>query len=596
MQESRIICMTNRADFSIPDLDEEYESVTSDLFEPDDAGEDNYSNENLEIDNLCVDSISQESDRDVEIACSRGFSHLTDINQIKENGTEFLVNNESTDSSQCYYTNPTPESTSSFSGDPLQSAVTSVPLDRVSDTTLENDKLKEVHITTVVERVIPASSADYSLESTPCSEEKLPCDEIPEFQSCGKNSIINIHHGSQTGVVDIISSSPQTKASAELVVKKRRCEQSICAVIEDDMINSSAISVSSEDSNFPESAPCLGGELLGDLASKSQTPSPDTVLKFDVNFQSFTEDASVNKGNDADQSETLNTNLQRIGDGISQAEAAEGSVAKKRRWVQIIASHKSNLQHTMTPSSKKNPKIEYSTCMRKHLRSASDKVLSHIKDISARRKSDGPLRKLHSGSKDSEACHSSTSSKPARLYTSHQGKKRYQHMAPELRRLYACPLTRDESKSPSKARKSSIDDKFSSSFPRSLHMKFPRDFTLPSKEELEKIFIMFGPLLHSRTKVFTYTGAAQVVFLHSASAYAAREYVKKRKVFGEANVRFWIDEHENYRKGTQVKLAPAVSSLNLRSCLKRPERDKEKRKVRFSLEHEPVSVCTKLES
>ncbi|RRT54640.1 hypothetical protein B296_00042044 [Ensete ventricosum] len=35
---------------------------------------------------------------------------------------------------------------------------------------------------------------------------------------------------------------------------------------------------------------------------------------------------------------------------------------------------------------------------------------------------------------------------------------------------------------------------------------------------------------------------------HQTDAAAAYRYVKKKRIFGEANVRFWFDVHENYRK------------------------------------------------
>lgn len=86
----------------------------------------------------------------------------------------------------------------------------------------------------------------------------------------------------------------------------------------------------------------------------------------------------------------------------------------------------------------------------------------------------------------------------------------------------------------------------------SLHMKFPKDFKLPSKEELVKKFSPFGTVDSLRTKISSYTGAAQVVFLHPTDAMAACQYAKKERVlFGEANIRFWLDPLEHKRRGTK---------------------------------------------
>jgi RNA recognition motif-containing protein len=94
----------------------------------------------------------------------------------------------------------------------------------------------------------------------------------------------------------------------------------------------------------------------------------------------------------------------------------------------------------------------------------------------------------------------------------------------------------------------------------SLHMKFPKDFELPSKEELIKKFSPFGTVDSPRTKISSCTGAAQVVFLHPTDAMAACQYAKKEKLlFGEANIRFWLDPLEHMRRGTKF----SVSSTSL---------------------------------
>ncbi|KAL4203449.1 hypothetical protein AMTRI_Chr01g127960 [Amborella trichopoda] len=147
-----------------------------------------------------------------------------------------------------------------------------------------------------------------------------------------------------------------------------------------------------------------------------------------------------------------------------------------------------------------------------------------------------------------------------------------------------------------------------------LHMKFPKNFDLPSKQELERKFMIFGPLDPLGTKVFFYTGSGQVVFQHQCHAEAAVLYAKKKGLFGEANVRIWLSqsvksaseakntlkaEHYCYRE----KGFPASSFFlkesnnyvhrlhvnavpNYKSCLKKPDslRQKERRgpfNVRF---------------
>ena len=89
------------------------------------------------------------------------------------------------------------------------------------------------------------------------------------------------------------------------------------------------------------------------------------------------------------------------------------------------------------------------------------------------------------------------------------------------------------------------------------------------------------------------TGAAQVVFLHPTDAVAAYKYAKKKRVmFGEANVRFWLDPLDHKRRGTKFSASsPSLTEtqMNLKSCLKISSplecRDKKKpHKVRFLME------------
>ncbi|KAG2671991.1 hypothetical protein I3760_13G017400 [Carya illinoinensis] len=104
----------------------------------------------------------------------------------------------------------------------------------------------------------------------------------------------------------------------------------------------------------------------------------------------------------------------------------------------------------------------------------------------------------------------------------------------------------------------------------SLHMKFPRLFKLPSKEELVKVFCPFGPVDTLKTRISSWTGAAQVVFSHPNDAVAAYQYAKEKiTLFGKANIRFWLDPLEHRRRGTKNSVpSPSMTgkSVNQKSC------------------------------
>ncbi|RDX72080.1 hypothetical protein CR513_48487, partial [Mucuna pruriens] len=130
--------------------------------------------------------------------------------------------------------------------------------------------------------------------------------------------------------------------------------------------------------------------------------------------------------------------------------------------------------------------------------------------------------------------------------------------------------------------------------PKSLYMKFPKNFNLPSKEQLMKKFSVFGSVDSSRTRVSFYTGSAQVTFLKQAEAVAAYQYAKTKVLFGEANVRFWLDPFEHKRRGFESSpQVPSSASKQigppLKSCLKnsnsfRQENRKKRCRVRFTIE------------
>ncbi|KAK9122555.1 hypothetical protein Sjap_012157 [Stephania japonica] len=176
-------------------------------------------------------------------------------------------------------------------------------------------------------------------------------------------------------------------------------------------------------------------------------------------------------------------------------------------------------------------------------------------EIASEDKPDGKSRPIQSSASDS--------------FADLQQDKR-QH---SLKRLYSSPLT---STSISSAYTNSQTSKTNihSECPTVLHMKFPKDFKLPSEEDLLKHFRQFGPLDHAKTKVFFYTGSAQVVFLHHLDAEAAYQFTKRKRTFyGRANVRFWIRPSENLAGVTKFPAPVSVSSMassasSLKTCLK----------------------------
>ncbi|KAH0470648.1 hypothetical protein IEQ34_000371 [Dendrobium chrysotoxum] len=142
------------------------------------------------------------------------------------------------------------------------------------------------------------------------------------------------------------------------------------------------------------------------------------------------------------------------------------------------------------------------------------------------------------------------------------------HLESNSKAFYISPLVRNGLRS-TKTRLKSLDDNSHRKSSVLLNMKFPMDYTLPTKEQLEKKFSVFGPLDHTRTKVFFYTGVGQVVFLHQADAVVAYKYLTRKKIFGQANVRFWFYKYENCGTGSSNLSGAVHSSLNLKSCLEK---------------------------
>ncbi|XP_057451620.1 uncharacterized protein LOC130743406 isoform X2 [Lotus japonicus] len=128
----------------------------------------------------------------------------------------------------------------------------------------------------------------------------------------------------------------------------------------------------------------------------------------------------------------------------------------------------------------------------------------------------------------------------------------------------------------------------------SLHMKFPKNFNLPTKELLIRKFSIFGSVDYLKTRVSYYTGSAQVAFFQQGDAVAAYRYAKKKVLFSDANVRFWLDPFDHKRIGFErFSLMPPSSSKPtgppLKSCLKksnslRQENKKKNQRVRFTIE------------
>ncbi|KAF6163881.1 hypothetical protein GIB67_024736 [Kingdonia uniflora] len=145
---------------------------------------------------------------------------------------------------------------------------------------------------------------------------------------------------------------------------------------------------------------------------------------------------------------------------------------------------------------------------------------------------------------------------------------------------------------------SSVNTDSNSGNPTTLHMKFPKDFKLPSKEELVKQFRPFGPLNYAKTRVFSYTGSAQVCFLNQLDTEAAYHVAKiKKKFFGRANVIYWLDRYEHSRKGTTSNVSVPAPVSSLKSCLRpsNPERTVKRKSnhVKFLQGNQVISLPAK---
>lgn len=121
---------------------------------------------------------------------------------------------------------------------------------------------------------------------------------------------------------------------------------------------------------------------------------------------------------------------------------------------------------------------------------------------------------------------------------------------------------------------------------KSLHMKFPKGYNLPSKEELVRKFRLFGPIDSLKTKIFNYTGSAQLVFFNQSDAMVAYQNAKRKKLLpGNPNVRYWLDPFESKRGGAKF-MAVKPLEPKPKSCLRNydslgTEGKRKHQKVRF---------------
>ncbi|XP_050231599.1 uncharacterized protein LOC126680510 [Mercurialis annua] len=115
-----------------------------------------------------------------------------------------------------------------------------------------------------------------------------------------------------------------------------------------------------------------------------------------------------------------------------------------------------------------------------------------------------------------------------------------------------------------------------------LHIKFPKDSNLPSKEDLIRKFSRFGKIDSHKTKICTRLRSAQVVFLSHLDAATAYQYAKRKKVlYGGGNVLFWLRPDE---KRSESKFR--VPSPSIKSCLKKSDKEDKRhaKRVKFIME------------
>ncbi|EHA8586553.1 putative Serine/threonine-protein kinase ATM [Cocos nucifera] len=508
--------MINRMDFSILDLDEEYESLLDNQLEavadrslPTEA--DICMDENFEMQNSSTGVSLEEVD--AETICKKSFSSARDVHQISAEETRFYENELSIDSSHC-----------------------------CADNILQ-------------ENILDFSGAVNVVQSGKC----LTCDDNP---------------------------------GTTLEKEKVKQQDDMSMHVEPECDDSAAILVSSVDGSLLQTVPAKESQLTIYLPNKHEVHSQDETLKLGFDVQSTSKVSLV--GSDASTSDT------KVFSSLDlPTRTACHSILKKRR-----------LNHPTTPDSSFKLKKMLDARAMKYLSYKSNETHSNDEVNVANNATEKALFLDHadsgtkslSGTKDclvhyeidKKGCCSLTLPRCKFKNKHHHQDGPDRPVISDLSkwtRYYSSPLMIDSSTLTSKVQKSSMSDGYCS-FPKSLHMKFPRGFNLPSKEQLEKKFLPFGPLDCSKTKLFFYTGAAQVVFLNQADADSAYRCVKNKNVFGHANVRFWFDEHENFRKGHETPdLSIPVDgylSLDHKSCLKGPEalHERDQKKVCAAKTHD----------
>ncbi|MCO5602622.1 hypothetical protein L7F22_056756 [Adiantum nelumboides] len=103
------------------------------------------------------------------------------------------------------------------------------------------------------------------------------------------------------------------------------------------------------------------------------------------------------------------------------------------------------------------------------------------------------------------------------------------------------------------------DEKLSSHAPLGLFMRFPEDFPLPSEAQLKAIFIPFGPLQMSATKLYKDSASAQVVFKHGRDAESALKHAKKNPMFGQVAVTYRL---RHLSHSTRIEMKTDTPSSN----------------------------------
>ncbi|KAJ8500453.1 hypothetical protein OPV22_011005 [Ensete ventricosum] len=476
------ICIVNRADFSLFDLDEEYESLQDHELEQvayhgGSTWENIYTSEKLEMQNSTTEISLKEG---TETTSTKAFAFTSDVNQIADNGTCFKSDEQAIDSlSSCQSTNNLCKNTVDSSAHKFASPGEVIDYDGISfdDSGTENLKQQDGNVT----------------------------------------------------------------------------------IFEHKDVHSAVGTVSSDESSLLQIVPLVGRQLVINHWNdqKTQIPTEAVNVSHKIHFSSEV-DPIVNPGG----------NLEIIL-GLGSLKRTAWQSARKKRRLDHPSSSKSSfmLLKGLEPHPGEEDISEKSVSRKASMLSGSDRDMSPSAKNSI--VSCG-TNKIKGGMRG----YCSTFLLKLANQTKFHRKKR--HDLPitsdmsNWTRFYASPLARDISKSSSNLRKPSTTDR-DSGYHKSLHIKFPKDFNLPTREELENKFRVFGPLECSRTRVFFYTGAAQVVFVNHADAAAAYRYVKKKRIFGEANVRFWFDVHENYRKEQKSDDLPVplvgCSSLHRTSCL-----------------------------